>query len=76
MFVFPRIELSNSQTLNLNGLKAGIFLLDFALQLGRKNSDVLGIHFILVDAAGISLTLIQNQIAKTKERGRWIHFKV
>ena len=36
----PRIKLSNSQTLVLDGVETGIFLSDFAQQLRRKNADV------------------------------------
>ena len=36
----PRIKLSNSQTLIMDGVEIGIFLLDFAQQLRRKNADI------------------------------------
>ena len=36
----PRIKLSNSQTLIVDGVETGIFLSDFAQQLRRKNADV------------------------------------
>ena len=72
----PRIKLSNSQTLILDGVETGIFLLDFAQQLRRKNADVPDIYFTLLDAADISPTLILNQNAKTKERGSWVPFKI
>ena len=72
----PRIKLSNSQTLILDGVKTGIFLSNFAQQLRRKNADVPDIYFTLLDAAGISPTLILNQNAKAKERGSWVPFKI
>ena len=75
VFSCPRIKLSNSQTLNLDGVETGIFLWDFAQQLRRKNADVPHIYFTLLDAAGISPTLILNQNAKAKERGSWVAFK-
>ena len=65
----PRIKLSNSHTLILDGVETGIFLSDFAQQLRRKNADVPDSYFTLLDAAGISPTLILNQYAKTEERG-------
>ena len=65
----PRIKLSNSQTLILDGVETGIFLSDFAQQLRRKNADVPHIYFTLFDAADIFPTLILNQNAKAKERG-------
>ena len=66
-----RIKLSKSQTLNLDGLETGNFLLDFAEQLRCKNADIPDIYFTLLDAAGISATLILNHNAKAKERGSW-----
>ena len=71
-----RIELSNSQILILDGVETGIFLLDFAQQLRRKNEDVPDIYFSSLYAADISPTLILNQKAKAKERGRWVPFKI
>ena len=72
----PRIKLSNSETLILDGVEIGIFLSNFAQQLRRKNGDVPDIYFFLLDAAGISPTLILNQNAKNKERGSWVPFKI
>ena len=72
----PCIKLSNSQTLNLDGVGTGIFLLDFAQQLHCKNTDVPDIYFISLDAAGMSATLILNQNAKAKERGSWVLFQI
>ena len=72
----PRIKLSNSQTLILDGVETGIFLSDFAQQLRRKNADVPDIYFTLLDAAGIFPTLILNQNAKAKERGSWVPFNI
>ena len=72
----PRIKLSNSQTLILDGVETGIFLSDFVQQLRRKNADVPDIYFTLLDVAGISPTLILNQNAKAKERGSWVPFKI
>ena len=40
-----RMKLSNSQTLILGGVETGVFLLDFAQQLRRKNADVPDIYF-------------------------------
>ena len=60
------MKLPNSQTLTLDGVEIGIFLLDFAQQLRRKNADIPDINFILLVAAGISRTLILNQNAKAK----------
>ena len=71
-----RNKLSNSQFLNLDGVETRSFLTDFAQQVRRKNPDVPDIYFTLLDAAGISPTLIRNQNAKAKERGTWVLFKI
>ena len=72
----PPIKLSTSQNLVLDGVKTGTFLLDFAQQLRRKNADVPDIYFTLLDAVGISPTLILNQNAKAKGEGSWLSFKI
>ena len=64
----PRIKFLNLQTSILDGVETGIFQLEFPKQLRRKNADVPDIYFTLLDAAGVSLTLILNQKAKPKER--------
>ena len=72
----PRIKLSISKTLIFDGVETRIFLLDIAQHLRRKIADVRDIYFTLLDAAGLSPTLIPNQKAKTKERGSWVPFKI
>ena len=64
----PRIKLSDSQTLILDGVETRISLSDFAQQLRRKHADVRDFYVTLLDAAGISPTLILNQNAKARER--------
>ena len=49
-----RINLSNSQTIVLDGVETGVLISDFTLYLRRKNADVSDIYFTLLDAAGIS----------------------
>ena len=68
----PRIKLSNSQTLILDGVDTGVLISDFTLHLRRKNADVPDIYFTLLDAAGISPSLVFNQNAKAKDRGSWV----
>ena len=75
-FVLSTYQTLKFKTFILDGVKTGIFLLDFAQQLRRKNADVPDIYFTLLDAAGISPTLIRNQNAKAKERGSWVPFKI
>ena len=64
-----RIKFSNSQTLNLDGVDTGVLISDFTLHLPRKNVDVPDIYFTLLDAAGLSPSLVFNQNAKAKDRG-------
>ena len=45
---FPRLNLSNSQTLILDGVETRIFLLDFAQQLRRENADIPDLYFTLL----------------------------
>ena len=71
-----RIKLSNSQTKILDGVDTGVLIPDFTLHLRRKNADVPDIYFTLLDAAGISPSLVFNQNAKAKDRGSWVPFKV
>ena len=59
-----RIKLSNSQTIVLDGVDTGVLISDFTLHLRRKNADVPDIYFTLLDAAGISPSLVFNQNAK------------
>ena len=71
-----RLKLSNSQTIILDGVDTGLLISDSTLHLRRKNADVPDIYFTLLDAAGISPSLVFNQNAKAKERGSWVPFKV
>ena len=71
-----RIKLSNSHTINLDGVDTGVLISDFTLHLRRKNADFPDIYFTLLDAAGISPSLVFNQNAKDKDRGSWVPFKV
>ena len=73
---YSRIKLSNSQTIILDGVDTGVLISDFTLHLGRKNADVLDIYFTLLDAAGITPSLVFNQNAKAKYTGSWVPFKV
>ena len=72
----PRIKLSKSQTLFLDGKETGIFRSDFAQQLRRNNADVPDIYFTLLDVVGLSATLILNLNDKAKERGSWVFFNI
>ena len=71
----PRIKLSKSQIIILDGVDTEVLISDFTLNLHRKNSDVPDIYFTLL-AAGISPSLVLNQNAGAKDRGSWAPFKV
>ena len=71
-----RIKLSNSQTIILDGVDTGVLFSYLTLHLRRKNADVPDIYFTLLDAAGISPSLVFNQNAKAKDRVNWVPFKV
>ena len=71
-----RIKLSNSQTIVLDGVDTGVLISDFTQHLRGKNAAFPDIYFILIDAAGISPSLVFNKNAKAKDRGSWVPFKV
>ena len=71
-----RVKLSYLQTIVLDGVDTGVSITDFSLHLRRKNVDVPDIQFTLLNAAGISPSLVFNQNAKAKDRGSWVPFKV
>ena len=50
----PRIKLSNSNTLILDGIGTGVLLNDLAQRLMRKHVPVPNFYFILFDAASIT----------------------
>ena len=68
----PRIKLSNLQTLIMDDVETGVLLSNFGQQLHRKKADVPVIYFTLLDAAGISQTLVPNE---AKENGSWVFFE-
>ena len=72
----PRIKLSNSNTLILDGKETGVLLKDFAQRLMRKNVPVPDIYFTLLDAASITPDIVVNSHVKGEERGAWIPFKI
>ena len=54
------IKLSNSQTIILDGVNTGVLISDFTQHLRRKNADVPDFYFSLLDAAGMSPSLVFN----------------
>ena len=51
----------------MNGVSTAVLISDFTLHLRGKNTDVPDIYFTLLDAAGISPSLVFNQNAEAKE---------
>ena len=49
-------------------METEVLLSDFAQQLHRKNENVPGFFFTLLDAAGLSPTLVLNQNPKRKRK--------
>ena len=72
----PRMKVSLSNTIVLDGTNTGVLLQDFAQHLRRKNADVPNIYFSLLDAADNSATIVLNQNAEAKEKRNWIPFKI
>ena len=72
----PRIKLSNSNTLILDGIETGVLLKDFAQRLKRNNVPIPDIYFTLIDAASITPNLVVNSHAKGNERRARIPFKI
>ena len=73
----PRIRLSTSNTLILDGIETGVLLKDFAKRLKRKkNLRIPDIYFTLLHAASIIPELVVNSHAKGKEGGGGIPFKI
>ena len=67
----PRIKLSKSQSLKLDDVETGVLMPDFAQQFRCKNAYVPDLYYTLLEAVGISPTLVLNQNARAKERGSW-----
>ena len=72
----PRIKLSNSNTLILDGIETGVLLKDFAQRLKRKNVPKPDNFFTLLDAASITPDIVVITHAKGKEGAAWIPFKI
>ena len=72
----PRIKLSNSKALILDGMKTGLLLSHFGQQLRRTNAEKSDLYFVLLNSAGVSPPLVLNHNAKGKERRRRFLFKI
>ena len=72
----PRITISSSNDIILDGRETGLSLYDFARNLKLKKAPVSDIYFTVLDAADIEPTHVVNENARAKERGNWIPFKI
>ena len=59
----------------MDGVENDVLLSILAQQLRPKNAVISDIYFNLLDSAGISSTLVLNEIAETKRKGNCIPFK-
>ena len=71
-----RIKLLISQTKILDVVDTGVLISYFTQHLRRKDANVPDIYLTLLDAAGISPSLVFNQNDKAKDRESWVPFKV
>ena len=72
----PRMKLSTSNLLILDGRDTGVSLTDFAQTLKRQNANVPDVFFTLLDAADITPRLGSNKNAEEKDGGSWVPFKI
>ena len=72
----PRIKLSTSNFLIMDGRGNGVPLADFAETLKRKNAEVPDICFTLLDAADITTSLVLKENARQKEKGIWFPLNI
>ena len=72
----PRIKLSLSDSILLDGRDTNVAFTDFIYALKRKNIAFPDIYYTILDATGISPSKIVNMDAKSKDRGSWIPFKI
>ena len=72
----PRIKLSLSDSILLDGRDTNVAFTDFIYALKRKNIAFPDIYYAILDATGISPSKIVNKDAKSKDRGSWIPFKI
>ena len=64
----PRIKLSLSDSILLDGRDTKSAFTDFVYALKRKNFEFPDIYYTILDATGISLNKIVNKDAKNKDR--------
>ena len=72
----PRIKISNSDTIILDGKETNVSFSDFVFRLKRKNEQFPDLYFAILDAIGLDSDLVINSNAKSQDRGGWIPFEI
>lgn len=72
----PRIKLSLSHNLILDGVDTGVSLVDFVHQLKKKSSSIPSIYFTLLEAIKLDPSLVHNKNAKARNIGSWLAFQI
>ena len=72
----PRIKLSLSDSILLDGRDTNVAFVNFVYALKRKNVECPDIYYTILDAIGLIPHKIINKDAKSKERGSWIPFQI
>ena len=72
----PRIKLSLSDSILLDGRDTNVAFVDFVYALKKKNVECPDIYYTILDTIGINPHKILNKDAKSKERGSWIPFQI
>ena len=72
----PRIKLSLSDSILLDGRYANVAFIDFVCTLKKKNVECPDICYTILGAIGLNPHKIINKDAKSKERGSWIPFQI
>ena len=72
----PRIKLSLSDSILLDGRDTNVAFVDFVYALKRKNVEYPDISYTILDAIGLNPHKIINKDAKSKERGSRNPFQI
>ena len=72
----PRIKLSLSDSILLDGRDTNVAFVNFVYALKKKNVDCPDIYYTILDAIGLNPNKIINKDAKSRERGGWIPFQI
>lgn len=76
LLLSPRIKLSRSDTIIVDGRDTFVPVHDFFLATRKKNIPLPDVYFTILDAAQYTPSAVINKDAKSKDRGTWIPFKI